>query len=30
MVNRDKLLREKVIAKADFDAATKLMEKKKK
>jgi micrococcal nuclease len=30
MVNRDKLLREKVIPKADFDAATKLMEKKKK
>jgi hypothetical protein len=30
MVNRDKLLREKVIPKAEYDKAVKLMEKKKK
>ena len=30
LVNRDKLLREKVILKKDYDAAVKLMEKKKK
>jgi len=30
LVNRDKLLREKVITKKDYDAAVKLMEKKKK
>jgi endonuclease YncB( thermonuclease family) len=30
MVNRDKLLREKVIPKADYDKAVKLMERKKK